>query len=327
MNTLSEFKHPVAFFSNGLGDTILALPALRALSTLFPGLLTLVCAVGGPKLLFSELRTRKTVAVAMTRNVPDWTREFNVNEVVRRVSNCDFFLSLVPWHSTSLQDLLERLHPPSSIGFFDQYKISIPRDFTKHTADLSFEIPRRLDASLRFEDYCSPPQLSRQSAQVAAKVRALIPSSHKILAVHADTGVNKMWPQERFVQVLNTFLDGHPDFVCILVGSAPQLLDRGRHQDRIIPLYGLALDASMRMVELADIFLGVDSSILHAADFFRIPSVGLFGETNPNEFGFRVTPMAIVCKGKSMDAIQPQQVLGAMEAILARRPHQKLRSD
>lgn len=318
MKAVQDAEHPVVFFANGLGDTILALPALRALAALYGGRLTLVCDVGGHKLLLSELRTRKTVAVAMKRNVPDWTREFQVDHVVRRVEKCDFFVSLVPWHSGSLQRLFERLRPRNSIGFFEQYGISVALDFCKHTADLSFDIPRRLDPSLRFEDYCAPPRLSRKSQQVAARVRALIPPRYRILVIHADTGSNKMWPAERFVQVLDTFLDRHSDFVVILVGGSPQSLDRGRHQDRIIPLYGLALDVSLRMVELADVFLGVDSSILHAADFFRIPSVGLFGDSNPNEFGFRVTPVAMVCKGNSMDAIQIQQVVDALQAIVSK---------
>ena len=36
-------RTPVVFFANGIGDTVLALPALRALAALFPGRLSLVC--------------------------------------------------------------------------------------------------------------------------------------------------------------------------------------------------------------------------------------------------------------------------------------------
>ena len=308
-------KYPVVFFSNGLGDTILALPALRALQTLFGRGLKLVCDAGPHELILSELRVEK-VPTMMRRNVPDWTREFDVDKVAAEIRQCDFFISLVPWQSVSLKQLVVRLTPVDSIGMFADYTICIPRDFTKHAADLSFDIPKRLDASLRFEDFCQPPRLSSRSRKIADRVRRLIPSDHRILVVHADTGANKMWPPRRFVEVLDSFLEIHPDFVCLAVGSARQPLDGGTHGDRVVPCYGLALDASMRIVELADIFLGVDSSMLHAADFFRIPSVGLFGETSPVEFGFRLTPVGIICKGRTMDCIRTEEVLDALEDVL-----------
>jgi ADP-heptose:LPS heptosyltransferase len=309
-------KYPVVFFSNGLGDTILALPALRALQTLFGPALKLICDAGPHELILSELRVKK-IPTVMRRNIPDWTREFDVDKVAAEIGQCDFFISLVPWESVSLKRLLDRLSPAESIGLFADYTICVPRDFTKHAADLSFDIPKRLDASLRFEDFCEPPRLSSRSRKIAERVRKLIPADYRILAVHADTGANKMWPPERFVEVLDCFLERHRDIMCLVVGSARQPLDGGRHGDRVVPCYGLALDASMRIVELADIFLGVDSSMLHAADFFRIPSVGLFGGTSPVEFGFRVTPIGTICKGKMMDCIRTEEVLGALEDVVS----------
>jgi len=308
-------KHPVVFFSNGLGDTILALPALRALQALFGRGLQLVCDAGPHELILSELRVKK-IPTAMRRNVPDWTREFDVDKVACEIQQCDLFISLVPWQSASLKRLLDRLAPADSIGMFADYRICIPRDFTKHAADLSFDIPKRLDTSLRLEDFCEHPRLSLGSRKVAERVRRLVPPDYRILVVHADTGANKMWPAERFGKVLDAFLDRHPDFLCFLVGSKRQPLDGGRHGDRIVPCYGLTLDVSMRIVELADIFLGVDSSMLHAADFFRIPSVGLFGETSPVEFGFRLTSVGIICKGKTMDCIRTDEVLSALENVV-----------
>lgn len=314
---LPEIAHPAAFFANGLGDTILTLPALRALTFLFPDRLTLICDIGLHALLFHELTLHNVIETAMTRNEPDWTREFAVADTAAAVGACDLFVSLVPWHSRSIQDLLEYLRPSHSLGFSDAFSITAPVDFTKHAADLAFDIPQTLRKDLSFDDFAYPPCLPEDAQSKAESIRAEIGSSFRILVVHADTGPNKMWDADRWVKVLDAFLAAHSDFVVLLVGRAPQPLDTGQLGHRVIPCYGLPLAILLALVARADLFVGVDSSMLHAADFFRVPSVGLFGESNPVEFGFRLCPHRLVRKDRSMASIQVHDVLDALESLWA----------
>lgn len=312
----SRYKRPVVFYANGLGDTILTLPALRALTKLFSGRLTLICDQGLHGEILSELRLRWMISTPMRRNVPDWTREFDVEDVARRAGPCDFFISLVPWHSESLERLLNRFNAKDSIGFSAPFDIHLPLDFRKHACDLAFDLPRRLDDSLHFEEYCAPLRLRPHARQLAKRIRGLISPGRRTLVVHADTGANKMWPSDRLVDLLDHFLDNHQDFVALLVGGMAQPLDCGRNAQRVVPCYGLPLDVSFGLVESADAFLGVDSCMLHAADFFRIPSIGLFGASNPVEFGFRLTPASVICRGQSMESIKTQSVTEALERLV-----------
>src|SRR4051812_8878653 len=162
---------PVVFFANGLGDTILALPALRALVEMFPRRLTLVCDHGIYSSLLTELAFRKVVETRMKRDIPDWTREFSVSDVVGEIGECDFFISLVPWHSHSLRVLLSTVRPKGSIGFFDDFLIKVPLNFTQHAADLAFDLIRTLDNALRLEDYAAAPVLDAQSREIAQTIR------------------------------------------------------------------------------------------------------------------------------------------------------------
>lgn len=319
LRSVIESKRPVIFFANGLGDAILALPALRALTSLFPYLVTLVCDDALDPVLFRELPLRELVETRMKRNVPDWTREFSVTEVTDEVGECDLFISLVPWYSDSLRELLRRLHPGISVGFFDDFKITVPLDFQKHAADLAFDISRQFNNSLRFDDYASPPNLPAESQRRVQRIMASLPPSTRTMVVHADTGSNKMWPLDRFLDVLDCFLNRHRDFLVFLVGASPQPLDRGQNAEQVIPAYGLPLEVSLGLVGQADLFLGVDSSMLHAADFYRVPSVGLFGASSPLQFGFRLSSGSIVCRGKSMESIDVDHVLDALEAVLIMR--------
>lgn len=314
------FERPAVFFANGLGDTLLALPALRALAKLFPARLTLICDQGVHPALLTELDLASVVESPMHRNVPDWTREFSAADVAARVKECDLLISLVPWYSRSLEELLARFAPATSIGFFDDFKINVPLDFAQHAADLMFDIPKAFDPTLRLEDFAAPPTLDASFCRIAESIRRAMPQGFRTLAVHADTGYPKMWPADRFVLTLDLFLDRHPDFLVLLVGSAPQPIDTGRHAAHVVPCYGLPLAAAITLTGMADLFLGVDSCMLHAADLYGVPGVGLFGASSPLEYGFRFNCSSVVVQGESMESIEVPAVLQALELVAAQRP-------
>jgi ADP-heptose:LPS heptosyltransferase len=70
-------------------------------------------------------------------------------------------------------------------------------------------------------------------------------------------------------------------------------------------------------VRSADAFLGVDSCMLHAADLFRVPSVGLFGPTRPSEFGLRFARHRIADGRGSMAALTPDVAAASLDELLA----------
>src|SRR5882724_5596182 len=99
-----EARSPVVFFANGIGDTFLNLPALRALSTLFPTKPILICNPGAYRLCFSELSLRKVVETRLWDE--DGIRQFDPRELAADIDGCDIFISLVPWYSEPLKALL-----------------------------------------------------------------------------------------------------------------------------------------------------------------------------------------------------------------------------
>ncbi|WP_025736064.1 glycosyltransferase family 9 protein [Mycobacterium genavense] len=74
----------------------------------------------------------------------------------------------------------------------------------------------------------------------------------------------------------------------------------------------------MSMVANADLFLGIDSCMLHAADLARVPGVGLFGPTRSATWGFRFGPHRHIDQRKMAD-ISVDAVLDALEAIADER--------
>ena len=309
---------PVIFFINGIGDNILNLPALRALGALFGGRLSMICS-GSALFVFDDLPLKRAIKIRVESSA--YGREFDADAVAGETGNCDLFLSLVPWHSESLTRLVEKLRPQLSVGFISNYDIRMPLNFDQHTSELAFDLVRLFDARSRLQDFTAPPCYPNEARAEARKLREQLNPGAKALAVHADTGQKKMWDGVKLMQTLDTFLGLHREFTVLLVGERPQSLDCGLYGDRVIPCYGLPLPVSMALVAEADFFLGIDSCMLHAADFAGVPSVGLFGPTSAAEFGFLVGPHIAIQAPHTMAEIESTDVTDALESLLA-EPHQ-----
>jgi len=333
MRSLLSASRPVAIFGNGLGDHLLVLPALRALADLFDGRLGLVCMAGAPGIFFSDLRLR-SVSETVMQSV-DGGKRFDADTVAREVGTCDLLLSLNPWHSSSMDRLLDLLAPPRSIGLHPSFETPVRLDFERHSAELAFEVPRRVNPTLLMEPFAGPPRFRAAAERVARELRALVPPPMRVLTVHADTGLwsadgahvayadiapsllrgNKMWPADRFVELLDTFLERHSDFVAFVVGGVDLQLDQGRSGSHVIQCCGLPLDVSFALVGSSDLFVGIDSCMLHAADLYRVPGVGLFGPTSPGEFGFHFSAHRHVAGGPFMEDLAVAPVLDALDVL------------
>jgi ADP-heptose:LPS heptosyltransferase len=308
-------ERPVAFFSNGIGDALLALPALRALCEIFAGRLTLVCDAGAHQVLFHELYDCRIVELTNMRK-RDRVRSFDVEAVVAATGPVDLFLSLVPWRAPSLTALIHALEPGLSVGFHPEYDLDLRPRGIMHSADLAFLVPQLIDSSKLFENFGAPPRLQRAAAEMAADLRKNLPAWARVLVVHPDTDAAKCWSVEHLIALLNVFLAQRREFIVWVVGLPYGPINVGAHAGRIVSCVGLPLDISIGLVGQADFFIGVDSCMLHAADLFRIPGVGLFGPTNPAEWGFRIGPQRHVCGIGTLEHITVESVLRAIDDLL-----------
>jgi Glycosyltransferase family 9 (heptosyltransferase) len=314
--TAARAARPVAIFSNGYGDHLLALPALRALAALFPGRLALLCQSGVRQSFFAELPLRQVCETEMRYDGRG--KVFDAEAAAAALGPCDLLLSLNPWHSPALDRLIELFGRPPSIGFHPPFQRVLARDFSKHSAELAFDVPRCLDGALRLDDFAAPPRFPARYAREAERLLAGFAPRSRILAVHADPEEEcRAWEPARFVELLDRFLARHADFAVVDVGLLDRGLGRGRLAARVRAPSGASLPAAIQMVARADCFLGVDSCFLHAADLFRVPGVGLFGPTDPVEWGFRWGPGRHVRGGGAMAGIDVESVLQALESLLA----------
>jgi ADP-heptose:LPS heptosyltransferase len=313
----------VCFVTN-IGDAVLTLPTLRALGEMFSTPITLICPKVAFDLCFWEITPRfvDTTGLPLAGTPPMLglpERPFDYEVLVSEVGTVDVFIDTLPWNSLAeviMRPLLHRLAPTTTIGYSpDIYDIVVPKE-ERHAADLTFTLARLFDPSVRIENYAQPVPLRPHVQEEARSIRAAVPAGVKVLAVHADAGwTDKRWPVTRFIDLLNRFLSRHRDFVAWVVGMGHEELNVGSEADRVFSQLGLPLDLAMGLVANADLFVGIDSSMLHAADLARVPGVGLFGPTRAATWGFRFAQHRHVDMG-TMAGITVEAVLSAMEELL-----------
>lgn len=325
LDHLRRARNPTVYFSTLIGDAVLTLPTLRALGEAFSAPLTLLCPKVAFDLCFREVSSR-LVDVTGTPPVgpalgPTSDRILDYEALAAEIGPVDLFINAVPWDIPSnifARPLRQRLAPTTSIGFptGDTYDWVLPRDVA-HSADLAFKLARLFDPSARIETYARPVPIPLAVQAEVRSLRASLAPGAKVVAVHADSSwIKKRWPVTRFIELLDRFLARHREFVAWVVGMGHEELDVGRERDRVFSHLGAPLDLAMGMVTSADLFVGVDSCMLHAADLARVPGVGLFGPTKPSTWGFRFAPHRHIDMDTMAD-ITVEQVFGALEDLVS----------
>lgn len=310
---LQNARLPVVFLANGLGDSLLALPAIRAFAELFPARLGLVCTPEIAETFYSEIPFRVIVEICVALEPGGPT--FSVHDTRHQIGDCDLIVSLNSWHSAEVVQLLRLLKPAQSVGFFRDFDYYMELDFSKHAADLMFDAPQLIRSSINIADFVNPPQLSGEAIALSRRVRDTLPLGCRILVAHFHTQKEKMWIPTRIAKALTRFINCHPEFFVLHVGDADPQFDFGIVNKRVIPCFGLPLITSIGLVACADLFFGIDSVMLHVSDFFRVPGVGLFGPTSAEEFGFRFAKHRHVQAHGKMADITVDEAVEALNAL------------
>jgi ADP-heptose:LPS heptosyltransferase len=306
--SLANIRYPVVFHVNGYGDRLMGLPTIRALSSLFPGRLQLVGAIDDGNLFYQGLDLDSIIEMRYT-----WQDErcFDDVALAECLTDCDLFISLNTWSSSSLNRLLKKLNSATTIGLDDSFQIQLPYLPTEHYIDSVFRSVQYLDPILTPDEFVAPPVRSAVELLIVDRFQQSRQPFQRVLAVHTQTEVAKMWPLDRFALVLTSFLNLHPEYLVIILDPEPTELKDLLNHERVSFFVNRSLAEIFALVEIADLFLGIDSCLLHAADLAGIPGIGLFGDTNPQKFGFRFVPHYHIVE-RSMAEIESATVLNLL---------------
>jgi ADP-heptose:LPS heptosyltransferase len=310
MRPATQFEKPAVFLVNGLGDQLLAIPAMRALATVFPGGIQLLLGEGLYAFPYRGLPVGEPARVWWA-NMERWA--IDVGRIEAGVRPCDVFLSLSSWATETVMELAGRMGAVWSIGYTDIFDEVVPYDSSHHMIDELFALPRCFRQDLRVEDFAGPPEFSGAAERAADRfMREHMVPGERTLFLHPETLADKMWHPEGFAWVLEHFLEAHPEFKVFVATLRPYPMEMARHRERVRAMK-VHFELALAIMKRVDLYLGVDSCFLHAADLFRLPGVGLFGPSNCGSWGFRLSPGGrIVSAGGPMGTLDREAVLEAL---------------
>lgn len=129
-----------------------------------------------------------------------------------------------------------------------------------------------------------PTRLAVEPARTGAVLRALGLESRRFAVVHpGSTWPDKAWPRERWAELLRG-LDrsqtGEPVLVCPPGESSMAEQVAEACGARLLPI--LSIPELSALLAAARLYVGNDGGVLHMAVAHRVPTVGLFGPTEPD---------------------------------------------
>jgi ADP-heptose:LPS heptosyltransferase len=315
--------------SGGIGDLLLALPAMRIFRAAFP--LSTLELLGRPErlaLIAHDLRAESLHSID-------------------QAEMAYFFLEGSPL-------------PPGLSGFFSSFRtalifgkasgkslaenlkrlrvrvISIPPFPTEgsgvHASDFLIDLLR--EAGFTGEKNLSPLRLSETSLSFGIEFRAAVglKEGQRTLAIHPGSGSpTKNWDPRRFAEVVDWA--SHRSKILLILGPAEEgAQDVKRLMARAKPSVAdqLPLVQLAGVLKTCSVYLGNDSGITHLAAALGVPTVVIFGSTDPAVWG-PWAPGAKIISGVDADptprsSIHSKSCCAALEEVDARTVIQSLDS-
>lgn len=298
-------------FAGGIGDEILALPALRALRAHLPGRLRVAWVGRRPRVWAEMVDDIEWCAV-------QWD---GARLHCPALDGIELVVSLTTWpHHVAISELLRRNRVRRSIGFFPFYDEVIRFSPDAHMLDKYFAAAAHLVPHLDVAHYEGPPAFPLAFRRgVSHLISERRQRGRRLAFFHPETKRHKEWSSECWARVLSQFLREHSDFDVLTISAKPYPLELGLLSQRVLPFHE-SLEVVLCALAHADLFIGVDSCFLHAADAHGVPGVALFGPTEPRSWGFRRSPIHchLTETGGQLNALSAESVSAALLAFVAR---------
>ena len=301
----TEVNSVLIIHQGALGDFILALPTLGTLRQTFPR--SKIVVMGFPRIL--ELVEKKFYADEIISVDQRGMASFFVRGGELDPGLAQFFQTfdlIVAFGKDEKGAILSNLHRVCE-GRVIHLNLFPPWNERIHMTDHLLRELRRYHFSVEGQNpklYLTPADQAWGKGFCRRKGLTDEEKAHTVLLHPGSGSKKKVWPVERFVELFHT-LQGHTDSRIFIILGPAEGTDTQKAFEGIqwdlgsrapILLKGLSLLGLASVMEGCRLYIGNDSGITHMAAALDIPTLAIFGPTDPVLWSPRGKKVVVVRK-------------------------------
>ena len=278
--------------TNWIGDSIMSLPALEQLKKAFPEARICVLLRSWVKPVYEAHPSVDQIIIYDKKD--GLKRIYQLTKIIKRLRKEDFDIAV----------LFQNAFEAGLIGFFSGARMRVGLDSDMRRLFLTHPVKKKkqhhiknyLDIvkALGVKTEEKPPSLYlKESYTIEADkvLKGLGIDENQLLvgfSPGAAYGPAKRWPADSFAQIAKRAIKSWNAKI-LLFGSKKETSICQKIQQKVedvIDLSGkLDLGTTMGVIKRCDIFLSNDSGLMHIASALGIPTIGIFGSTDPELTG------------------------------------------
>ena len=300
-----------------VGETILTTPVIRALRRRFPDAYIAYMVNPGREDLVSENPNLNEV-ITYKVSIPNL-----IYEMVKR--SFQMVVVLQPTFRLVVHTFLARI--PFRIGFETNsgkgclLHAAVPNNIKQHETDRYLDVVRGIGIE---PDSHEPEMFVNAAAQVWANnflEAEGVPSDRLLIGLNpGSASLSRRWSRAGFAEVGDRLQQKYNAQILITAGEAEGRLPHeiaGRMAYSPIIVTGITPMQLGAMIQKCHLYISNDTGPMHISTAVKTPTIGLFGASNPHQWGPNWQPHTIIAR-ESMEEILVQDVLAAAELSLSR---------
>lgn len=316
-----------------IGDTLVAIPILRAARELWPDAqIALLTGKNARAMLQNNPYLDEIIEFdptgsdrgtgPLTRLVGKLRRDrYDVSIALNR----SFHSALIPWLSGVP---LRAGFDSEGRGMLLNRKVGYDRD--KSEIECYFDVLQAAEPSIKpdptLELWVSTEE-REEARRLIDTIMSGAESGGRVLGLQPGATIEgKRWPVERFAALADRLAAQYPKDKLVLVGGPDEVESAQVMMERVAPetrtrlwsFVGVCnLRLSLGVLTYLDMLIGNDTAIMHAAVALGRPTVALFGPTNPRKWGhYGKNDRVVAGAGGQMASIDVDSVFRAAQSVL-----------
>jgi len=331
MDKLADISSILAIRLSGIGDVVLLLPALAGLKASFDGA-SVTLITGSQCAPVAQLCPYIDRVIPVDRRAlsqePKLRAAGEIYRLVREVRGSRFDL-VVDFHSLRETNLLAWLSGASYriglqrserpyLGFCFNLDPAV-QDNTLHISEMFGRVAENVPGCERAALTNGPMIEAPPAAKsIAARLR---PRGPTIALNVGASRASRRWPASRFAAVAVDAVTNLGASVLVLAGAseeeealAREVLAGTGNLEGVHLANGLSFSEVVAVIGSVDLLVSNDTGPMHIGPALGVPTIGIFSGGSPRHYR-PAGPLDRYAAGESMDRIETEQVIEAMQAV------------